>query len=106
MNSINQTQFEELWFSLDSTHWIVYFTAAWCGACKKLDLAKITEELQTKNIPFYICDETINNYTAGYCGIRKFPTFIYCNPKKIVSSVSNNNTSIIMEWIESINNTR
>lgn len=95
-----QSQFEELWFSNDaSRQWIVYFTAAWCGPCKLLDTDTIANTAQEKGIPIYKCDETVNDYTSGYCGIRKFPTFVLFNPKKVRDTISSNNTQTIIDWI-------
>lgn len=100
MQSITQQEFEELWFSKDETQqWIIYFTASWCGACKKLDIETIAKKA---HLPFYICDETINDYTAGYCGIRKFPTFVLFTPKKIMNTFTNNDTAKVCEWIDSV----
>ena len=95
-----QAQFEELWFSKDTRQqWIVYFTAAWCGPCKLLDTDAIAKAAQEKGIPIYKCDETVNDYTSGYCGIRTFPTFVLFNPKKVCDTVSSNDTRIIIDWI-------
>jgi hypothetical protein len=99
MQFITQQEFEELWFSKEDTQWIIYFTAAWCSACKKLDIETIR---QKSPLLFYVCDETINDYTAGYCGIRKFPTFALFTPKKILSTLSNNDTAKVCEWMDSV----
>jgi len=105
-----QEQFEDLWFSkaddkpmprtrLSDKAWIVYFTAAWCGPCKALELEKIVDAATTKDIPMWRCDETINNYTSGFCAVRKFPTFILMRPKTIVSTLQSNNTETVVNWI-------
>lgn len=115
MNLETQEQFEKLWF-LKSTEdvvdgmrsdrvWIVYFTASWCSPCKKLDLEKIVVEASKKQIPIWKCDETINNYTGGYCGIRKLPTFCCMKPKQILSTLSNNDTDTVLNWIRDLPNT-
>lgn len=98
-----QEQFESLWFSKDvESKWIVYFTAAWCGPCKSLDTEELTKTAHAKHIPIYKCDDTVNDYTGGYCGVRSFPTFIYFNPKKVVSTFKSNDTSKVIEWINSL----
>jgi len=117
-----QEQFEQLWFSVDKSiqgmesdnlqirntdlkmrlsdkAWIVYFTAAWCNPCKALDLDTIVEAATKKNIPIWKCDDTINNYTGGYCGVRKLPTFILMRPKTIVSQLQSAKTQDVVDWI-------
>jgi thioredoxin-like negative regulator of GroEL len=115
-------QFEQLWFSVDKPiqgmesdnlqirkadlkmrlsdkAWIVYFTAAWCNPCKALDLDTIVDAATKKNIPIWKCDDTINNYTGGYCGVRKLPTFILMRPKTIVSQLQSAKTQDVVDWI-------
>jgi hypothetical protein len=105
-----QIQFEELWFlkaddkpipgmRLSDKAWIVYFTAAWCAPCKALDLDKIVDAANAKNIPLWKCDDTINNYTGGYCGVKRLPTFIMMRPKSIVSTLQSAKTQDVVDWI-------
>lgn len=111
-----QTDFESLWFTpiptdekgeplttdADVPKWIVYFTASWCKACKKLDLDAIQYAADSKSIQIYKCDETQNDYTAGYCGVRSFPTFMFFTPKTIKSSIQSSDTEKVVEWIQSL----
>jgi hypothetical protein len=99
-----QEQFESLWFGDPETTrpWIVYFTAAWCGPCQKLDLDALDVAAAQANIPFWKCEYTVNDYTAGYCNVRKFPTFVYFNPGKIRATHSSNVTSAVIDWIQSL----
>jgi thioredoxin-like negative regulator of GroEL len=101
-----QAQFEELWFNTTEEAkekpWIVYFTAAWCAPCKKLDLPAIAEAAATANIPLYKCDYVVNEYTSGYCGVRAFPTFVCMKPKKIVSQIKSAETDAVKTWIASL----
>jgi thioredoxin-like negative regulator of GroEL len=95
-----QAQFEEMWFG-DAKPWIVYFTAIWCKPCQRLDseaLAKVAEE---KDITMWKCELTVNEYTAGYCGVRSIPTFVYFKPKAIVSTLQSSDTESVKLWIES-----
>jgi thiol-disulfide isomerase/thioredoxin len=105
-----QEQFEIMWFSqhqneppygvrISDRHFIVYFTASWCKPCQLLDLEKIIEAANEKDLPIWKCDDTINNYTCGYCGVRKLPTFICMKPKTIISTLQSNDTEKVKEWI-------
>ena len=107
----NQELFETMWFhnkelnALDDCRedhsWIVYFTAAWCGPCKKLNMEQLDKIAKSRNLTIWKCDETINNYTAGYCGVKSFPTFIHFQPKTIVSKIQPRNTEEAKQWLES-----
>jgi thiol-disulfide isomerase/thioredoxin len=110
-----QAEFETLWFHqipavdnelpaepVEIPKWIVYFTASWCKACKKLDLDVIQAAADSKKIQIYKCDETQNTYTSGYCGIRSFPTFMFFMPKTIKSSIQSSDTNKVVEWIQQL----
>lgn len=97
-----QAEFEALWFSSESCEWIVYFTAAWCKPCAKLDLTQIQAAADEKGIDIYKCDETVNEYTSGYCGVRRFPTFVYFKPKAIMNTLQSSNTDDVVKWIQTL----
>jgi hypothetical protein len=102
-----QAQFEAFWFDTvtatemanTTTQKIIYFTAEWCKACKALDCDAIIAAAAEANIPILKCDATINDYTAGYCGVSKFPTFLHIAPKSILSRLSSNKTAEVVDWI-------
>ena len=105
--NITQEEFEKMFH--DKTEdspfkkgWIVYFTASWCAPCKKINHAAVESIAQTKRIPYWKCDETINSYTSGYCAIRKFPTFVYFKPKQTVSTLQSADTDQIVSWISTL----
>lgn len=77
---------------------IVYFTARWCGACKKLDIERIVGSRPL--VAWFKCDIDANEYTPGYCGIRSIPTFLIIKDKKILGTYSNSNTEAVLKWIE------
>jgi len=79
--------------------WIVYFTAAWCGPCKRLDTAILDEVAKSKELTIWKCDVVVNDYTSGYCGVKSFPTFMHFQPKKVVSTFQSNNTDEVSEWL-------
>jgi len=95
-----QEQFESMWFGAEDTQpWIIYFTAKWCGPCKKLDseaLAKVAEE---RGITMWKCDIDVNDYTPGYCGVKSIPYFMYFKPKTIASSFQSTDTESVAMWI-------
>lgn len=107
-----QAQFEELWFNKTEDPlptqrpgdkaWLVYYTAAWCGPCKKLSLEELDAAAKEKGLVLYKCDVVKNEYTVGYCGVRAFPTFHFCIPGKIVETLQSNNTDQVADWIRSL----
>lgn len=104
MNLDTQVQFEELFFNVTcpDVAFLIYFTAAWCGPCKRLDIDTITQAAAAKGIHFYKCDYVTNEYTPGYCGVRSFPTFILFKPKKVVSQVQTSHTEEVVAWISDL----
>ncbi len=77
---------------------VVYFTAEWCKACKKLDLETILSVVP--NATWLKCDIDKNDYTAGYCGIRSIPTFLVIRDMKVVSQLGDSRTDKIVEWLK------
>ena len=94
----SQEAFEELYKNTKETV-LVYFTASWCGPCRKLDWDTINKGLgQT---PVYKCDVDENNYTPGYCGVRSIPSFLLVHPnKRLTGPVQMSDTTKIVEWIK------
>ncbi len=96
-----QADFETLWFGRSTVRrWIVYFTASWCKACKKLDLEAISTAAATKDIELYKCDESMNDYTPGYCGVRTFPTFVLFEPQATKSTLQSSDTQKVILWVQ------
>lgn len=108
----SQAQFEEMWFNNGENTiknvrpsdkgWLVYFTAAWCAPCKKLDYNALCLAAHERGLTLWKCDDTVNNYTAGYCGVRAFPTFAFFTPKTVASIYKSNNTEEVADWIRTL----
>lgn len=93
-----QAQFEhEIWQTNKPDLFIVYFTAPWCSACRRLDMNSIV--IGRPNVRFYKCDSDVNQYTASFCGVRSLPTFVAFRNRKVVDQISNSSTSAIKEWL-------
>lgn len=52
---------------------IIYFTAGWCQACKKLDVDKI--EAAFPKALFYKLDVDELQHSAGWCNVTRIPAF-------------------------------
>jgi len=76
---------------------IIYFTARWCGACKKLDLSRLVGSYPLA--AWFKCDIDANDYTPGFCGVRSIPAFLLIRNKKIIGQLANSNTETVLEWI-------
>jgi thioredoxin-like negative regulator of GroEL len=77
---------------------VIYFTAEWCKACKKLNLDEIKTSLPTAS--WLKCDIDKNDYTAGYCGIRSIPTFLVIRDKKVMGQLQDSRTEKVVEWLK------
>jgi len=78
---------------------VIYFTAAWCSACRRLDIPKL--EAAFPNVNWLKCDVDENNYTGGYCGVRSIPTFLIVSKKKILGTLGSSDTQKVGDWIQS-----
>ena len=79
---------------------IVYFTATWCGACRRLDLERL--ESAVSEATWYKCDVDQNNYTPGYCSVRAIPAFVAILNKKVVGTFQNNDTDKVIAWAKGL----
>ncbi len=77
---------------------VIYFTASWCKACKRLNLDEIQQVLPKAT--WMKCDIDKNDYTPGYCGIRSIPTFLLLQDKKVASQLSDSRTEKVVEWLK------
>lgn len=77
---------------------IVYFTARWCGACKKLDMSRLVGSYPL--VAWFKCDIDANDYTPGFCGVRSIPAFLIIRNKKIIGQLANSNTETVLAWIQ------
>jgi thiol-disulfide isomerase/thioredoxin len=106
-----QLEFEEYWygraelvkpagFRSSDKGFFIYFTATWCGACKRLDLDAVEAAAKSVGVPLWKVEQTVNDYTAGYCDVRSLPTFIFVTPKSIVSRISSSATGDVVNWMK------
>lgn len=77
---------------------VVYFTATWCGACRRLDIPALEAAFPDMN--WLKCDIDQNDYTAGFCGIRAIPAFLMIANQKIVDTLQHNDTAVVKKWVE------
>ena len=95
----NQDMFEKLYNSTPAeSPVLIYFTAEWCGACKRLDWDFINEEFP--DLTVYKCDIDVNKYTPGYCQVRSIPNFVIIqSPKKLAGPMQSSDTAKVASWI-------
>ena len=77
---------------------VIYFTAKWCGACKRLNMEEVMNTLP--DATWLKCDIDVNDYTAGYCGIRSIPTFLVISEKKVAGQLGDSRTEKVVEWLK------
>ena len=79
---------------------IVYFTANWCGACKRLDLPALMNV--RPDAAWYKCDVDLNNYTPGYCGVRSIPSFQAVVKGQAVPLFGSSSNQDVARWLNSL----
>jgi thioredoxin-like negative regulator of GroEL len=90
-----QEEFEEIMKSSEPRFTAIYFGAVWCGPCKRIDL----EALEATGIEWLKCDVDMNNYTAGYCGIRSIPSFMVVANGEVKGPFQGDTAGVI-EWVK------
>jgi len=99
-----QEEFEQLIGRLSSIEplaalTVIWFSAEWCGPCKKIQIDKIMSEFEANWLK---CDVDRNSYTAGFCGIRSIPTFMVIHNTKILGTKTLSNTTEILDWLNGL----
>lgn len=79
-----------------------YFTATWCGPCKRIapSIIKLDEGLSEKKIRFCKVDIDENEELCERCEIKSVPTFIIMKDKKILGTVNGANIDKVGELIK------
>lgn len=76
---------------------VIYFTASWCSACRRIKLDEVVNAC--KHIRLLKCDVDLNNYTAGFCNIKSIPTFLAIKDLKIIGQLGSSDTTKIVDWV-------
>ncbi len=79
---------------------IVYFTADWCGACKRLDIPALM--YAREDAVWYKCDVDDNHYTPGYCGVRSIPSFQAVVKGQALPLFGSSSNQAVADWLNSI----
>jgi thioredoxin-like negative regulator of GroEL len=95
---LSQEQFEGL-LKTDGAQGavVVYFTAPWCGACKRLDLDEL--EKTNSDVVWYKCDIDVNKYTLGSCGLTKIPSFVFIKDGKFLGKFTSSDTDMVIDML-------
>ena len=78
---------------------VIWFSAEWCGPCKKINYTFLTENFKANWLK---CDIDQNDYTAGYCNIRSIPTFLVVHKKKIIDVKAASDTNTVLVWLQNL----
>lgn len=103
-----QELFEELLRGYDAMgnpgprRFIVWYSAAWCGPCQRMDKKALQEAATEMALPFYYCDETVTPEVITAVGITTFPTFVMYGSKVEVGRRMNADTTKVCQWIRKI----
>ena len=76
---------------------VVYFTASWCGACRRLNLPALEQAFPDVN--WLKCDIDQNNYTPGYCGVQSIPSFVLVKNMVPTAPFTSSKNESVEAWI-------
>jgi len=74
MSPLSQEGLEQLLNTPSTPLTVIYFTASWCGPCRRVNLHKITQF--RNDIVWYVCDVDNNPYSLGYCRGKQIPSWL------------------------------
>jgi len=85
---------------LGTGRFFVWFTAAWCGPCQRMDKDFLENAAKSKNLPLYYSDETINPDLATRYGISRYPTFCLFDGTECMATKSSADATSILMWMK------
>jgi len=93
-------QFDILWRGAGPKKFLIWFSAAWCGPCQRMDKKLLEETAKEANLPFYYSDFVVNEEIATRCNITRFPTFAVCTPGEIIATNADSDTIRIVLFLK------
>jgi thioredoxin-like negative regulator of GroEL len=76
---------------------VLYFTAGWCGACKRLDMVAL--EAQNPTIEWLKCDVDKTPDVMGYCQVRAIPSFVLLKGGRAIGPFQHNQNEAVAAWL-------
>ena len=77
---------------------IVYFTADWCGPCKKLKPQYARASVMDPSLNYYMVDvDKVPSSEIQYYGIQSIPQVFVMNNGEIVKSIKSRTAESILE---------
>ena len=107
MNNISDENITEI---LEKDEYLFfYFSASWCGPCKKL--LPLVEELNNRNtndkLIFYYVNIDENEKLCSSCNIKQVPSYAIINDKKVLGLDSGSDISkvgnLLKDCLQDIN---
>ena len=90
----------------EKIHIIFYFTASWCGPCKRVtpQIEQIMKHFDSNKIQIYKIDidNNENDELCNKCHIESVPTFILLKDRTIIDSVKGANSRKFQEMLDRI----
>lgn len=100
---IDEVSGDECFTTLDKSQYIIfYFTASWCGPCKRVypDLLKIKKQLDPKNILLFKIDiDNDNDEICNKCDIKSVPSFLLFKDRTFIERVNGADSQKLVDMI-------
>lgn len=101
---IDDTDIDDI---LDKTdkYTLLYFTASWCGPCKRMAPIIYDKFTKINNLDIYKIDIDDNDYICTKYNIKSVPTFILIKDKQVKMNFSGSDPIKLLKNIQDIFNT-
>ena len=102
---IDEVSGDECFKILDKSQYIIfYFTASWCGPCKRVypDLLKIKKQIDPNDILIFKIDidnDNDNDEICSKCSIRSVPSFLLFKDRTFIDRVDGADSQKVVDMI-------
>ena len=83
-----------------TTPTLIWYSAEWCGPCRRIDTAAVQAAADTAHIDFAHCDVDKISMAVHVHSISRIPTFILFRDGREIARIGSADTTEIIAWIQ------
>lgn len=83
----------------DKTPHLIWYSATWCGPCRRIDAAAVETAATKAGITFAHCDVDRVSMAVHLHSINRIPTFVLFREDREIARIGSSDTAEITAWI-------